>query len=117
MSSEDPSPEKQSASAVSPNRVTLSKWVNEPFPPWEQLLTAHDVVRLTRRPRWLLHGMTLIGRFPRRLCFHGRGIGWLRNDVLEWMAEDLQVAGCHAQAVRVCAARRNRSGCSARKAP
>jgi hypothetical protein len=36
--------------------------------------------------------------------------------VLEWMAKGLQVAGCHAQAKRVCAARRNRLGCSARKA-
>jgi len=51
MSPEDLSSEERAASAAFPDRVTLSKWVNERFPPWEQLLTAHDVARLTRRRR------------------------------------------------------------------
>ena len=41
------------ASAPSRN-VVLSPWVNEPLPAWEELLSAHDVARLTRRPRWVL---------------------------------------------------------------
>ena len=31
--------------------VRLSKWVNEPYPPWTEILTAHDLARLTRRRR------------------------------------------------------------------
>jgi hypothetical protein len=50
--------------------VTLSRWINEPYPPLTELLSAHDVARLTRRPRWLLVGLELIGRFfPERRGF------------------------------------------------
>src|SRR5437016_14132194 len=87
MSPEDLPSEERAASAASPDRVTLSKWVNERFPPWEQLLSAHDVARLTRRPRWVLLGLTLLGRFPRKHCFHGRRIAWLRDDVLDWIGK------------------------------
>ncbi len=69
-------------------RVLLSRWVNEPFPPWDQILTAHEVARLARRPPWLVSGMAVIGRFPRKHRFRGRGIGWLRSDVLSWLAQD-----------------------------
>ena len=64
-------------------QVSLSKWVNERIPSFQELLTAHDVARLTRRHRWVLTALTLFGRFPRRQRFHGRRIGWLRSDVLE----------------------------------
>jgi integrase len=64
MSPQDlPSNDERAPCAASPDRVTLSKWVNERFPPWEQLLSAHDVARLTRRPRWVLLGLMLLGRF------------------------------------------------------
>src|SRR5688572_2221516 len=69
--------------------ITLSRWINEPYPPLTELLSAHDVARLTRRPRWLLVGLALIGRFPKRVRFRGRALGWWLSDVLEWMAKDL----------------------------
>jgi predicted DNA-binding transcriptional regulator AlpA len=69
--------------------IVLSRWINEPYPPLTELLSAHDVARLTRRPRWLLVGLVLIGRFPRKARFRGRAVGWWLSDVLEWMARDL----------------------------
>lgn len=93
MSSEPSSPDASIRSAVSKN-VSLSPWVNERFPAWDQLLSSHDVARLTRRPRWVLLGMMALGRFPRKHRFHGRQIGWLRNDVLDWIAEDTALVIC-----------------------
>jgi predicted DNA-binding transcriptional regulator AlpA len=82
--------------AIAPSRnVVLSPWVNESLPAWEELLSAHDVARLTRRPRWVLASLVLLGRFPRKCRYHGRGIGWLRSDVLDWIAKDLRIASCH----------------------
>jgi predicted DNA-binding transcriptional regulator AlpA len=72
-----------------PTPVRLSRWVNEPYPPITELLSAHDVARLTRRPRWMIWGLRLIGRFPRKARYRGRRVGWRRSDVLEWMARDL----------------------------
>lgn len=80
-------------STVSKN-VSLSPWVNERFPGWDQLLSAHDVARLTRRSRWVLLGMMVLGRFPRKRRFHGRRIGWLRSDVLAWVTEDVDPVTC-----------------------
>jgi predicted DNA-binding transcriptional regulator AlpA len=126
MSPEDLSSEERAASAASPEIVTLSKWVNERFPPWEQLLSAHDVARLTRRPRWVLLGLTLLGRFPRKHCFHGRRIGWLRDDVLDWIGKGANFdAGrtslfppklVRLDRTGLCAARRSRNSCSTRRA-
>jgi predicted DNA-binding transcriptional regulator AlpA len=126
MSPEDLSSEERAASAASPEIVTLSKWVNERFPPWEQLLSAHDVARLTRRPRWVLLGLTLLGRFPRKHCFHGRRIGWLRDDVLDWIGKGASFdAGrtslfppklVRLDRTGLCAARRSRNSCSTRRA-
>jgi predicted DNA-binding transcriptional regulator AlpA len=65
--------------------VSLSPWVNEPLPPWHQILTAHDVARLTRRNRWMLTALTLIGRFPEKRRFRGRAVGWSRQDVDQWL--------------------------------
>ena len=79
---------KTSADETQPP-VVLSRWVNEPYPSLTELLSAHDVARLTRRPRWMVLGLTLIGQFPARARFRGRKIGWRRIDVLEWMARDL----------------------------
>jgi predicted DNA-binding transcriptional regulator AlpA len=66
--------------------VTLSPWVNERLPSFQELLSAHDVARLTRRPKLILTGLMLLGRFPKKCRFRGRQIGWLRADVLDWMA-------------------------------
>jgi predicted DNA-binding transcriptional regulator AlpA len=79
---------EQAPPLVPSKRVVLSKWVNERPPPWGELLSAHHVARLTRRPRWLLLGMTLVGRFPRKQRYQGHHIGWLRSDVLAWIAKE-----------------------------
>jgi predicted DNA-binding transcriptional regulator AlpA len=69
-------------------QVSLSKWVNEKLPPWTELLTAHEVARLTRRHRWILSALTLLGRFPKQERFRGRAIGWKRHDVERWLRSD-----------------------------
>jgi hypothetical protein len=66
-------------------RVSISRWVNEPFPAWDQILTAHDVARLIRRPPWVLSSMAAVGQFPRKQRFRGKKIGWRKTDILEWM--------------------------------
>jgi predicted DNA-binding transcriptional regulator AlpA len=76
----------QPASPAASCRVSLSPYVNELFPNWEELLSAHDVARLTRRPRWMLASLALVGRFPRKQRFHGRDIGWLKAEVIAWMS-------------------------------
>src|SRR5256885_439956 len=103
------SPAPQAASARASNSVSLSPWVNERFPAWEQLLSAHDVARLTRRPRWIVLSLAMVGRFPRKRRFHGRGIGWLRSDVVHLLAEGLSASKLHRfseRAPRRCLTRR-----------
>ena len=68
--------------------VSLSRWVNEGLPSCQALLTAHEVARLTRRPRWVLEALTLFRRFPKKQRFHGRRIGWRRHEVLLWLGSD-----------------------------
>src|SRR6267378_389874 len=79
----------QKARAVA---VTISPWVNEPLPDIHGILSSRDLARLTRRPRWVLYGLALIGKFPRRKRYRGRLVGWCRAEVLEWMARELTVA-------------------------
>jgi hypothetical protein len=67
-------------------QVLISQWVNEPYPAWDLLLTAHDVARLIRRPPWIIRSLTAVGKFPKKQRFHGKNVGWLKADVLEWMA-------------------------------
>lgn len=107
MNSDKSSPVQPAPLAAS-YRVSLSPYVNEQFPNWEELLSAHDVARLTRRPRWMLLSLVLFGRFPRKRRFHGRGIGWLRSDVVHWLSKDLRATTCHsapAQTLRPSVAR------------
>jgi predicted DNA-binding transcriptional regulator AlpA len=66
-------------------RVSISRWVNEPYPAWDQILTAHDVARLVRRPPWVFGSMAAVGQFPQIQRFRGKPIGWLKADILEWM--------------------------------
>jgi predicted DNA-binding transcriptional regulator AlpA len=79
------------------HRVSLSPYVNEQFPNWEEMLSAHDVARLTRRPRWMVLSLALLGRFPRKRRFHGRDIGWLRPDVVRWLSKDLRASTYHVR--------------------
>jgi predicted DNA-binding transcriptional regulator AlpA len=98
----------QPASPAASYRVSLSPYVNERFPNWEELLSSHDVARLTRRPRWMVLSLALLGRFPRKRRFHGRGIGWLRSDVVRWLSKDLRASTYHvgpAQTLRPRVAR------------
>ncbi len=91
--------------------VFISKWVNKAFPPWDQILTAHDVARLTRRHPWELWALTLVRRFPKRCRFHGRAIGWLRSDVLGWISDRSGVQKTVAvKTVRTRASKDSRQG-------
>jgi len=93
--------------------VTISPWVNEPLPNIQELLCSRDLARLTRRPRWELFGLALIGKFPRKKRYRGRPVGWCRAEVLEWMTRELAV-GAEAQerlnAPRRCARRAPQQG-------
>ena len=91
MKSELPNSKLNSGLRLSCARVALSPWVNEPLPAWQSILSAHDVARLTRRPGWILCGLALVGRFPRKCQYRGRRIGWLRSDVLAWMTRELTI--------------------------
>lgn len=90
--------------------VTLSRWVNEPLPPFQELLSAHDVARLTRRPKLVLSGLVLLRRFPQKRRYRGRQIGWLRADVIDWMARDLALDDAES-APRRCARANPRQPC------
>jgi predicted DNA-binding transcriptional regulator AlpA len=74
-----------------PSKLMVSRWVNEPLLPWPELLTAHDVARLTRRPTWWLRSMSLVGKFPKRRRFRGHTAGWFRADVADWLSRALRV--------------------------
>lgn len=102
---------KPIATANKVTSVVISPWVNEPHPPLHNLLSSHDVARLTRRPSWLITSLSLIGRFPRKAKFHGRRTGWLRCEVLDWMARELSVVSEKAPARCACAGRQPRQAC------
>jgi predicted DNA-binding transcriptional regulator AlpA len=89
-------------------RVSISRWVNEPYPAWDRILTAHDVARLIRRPPWMLCSMAAIGQFPKRQRFRGKNIGWLRADILDWMARSSR-SGVAAMSAKTNCCRRRRS--------
>jgi predicted DNA-binding transcriptional regulator AlpA len=91
--------------------IMLSRWINEPYPPVTELLSAHDVARLTRRSRWLLMGLALIGRFPKKARFRGRPFGWWRSDVLDWMSRDLALKGHYITSSRQCLRGQPRQTC------
>lgn len=95
--------------------VTLSPWVNEPPPNIHEILCSRDLVRLTRRSRWELLGLQLIGKFPQRKRYRGRPLGWCKTEVLEWMAGGLSVAAADSterlNGTRRCARRHARQGC------
>jgi hypothetical protein len=71
--------------------ITISPWVNEPLPNIQGILCSRDLARLTRRPRWVLCGLALMGKFPRKKRYRGRVVGWCRAEVLEWMTRELAV--------------------------
>ena len=82
--------QERPSAATARQEVSISKWVNERAPPWDDILTAHDVARLTRRHPWHLSALMWIGRFPAQQRFRGRRLGWLRSDVVSWLAKELR---------------------------
>jgi hypothetical protein len=87
MSPKDFCPEQRAPSSAFSNSVILSRWVNERFPAWGQLLSAHDVARLTRRPQWMVLSLVLLADFPANSASTGAksvgydltcSIGWRR---------------------------------------
>lgn len=97
----------QAASSARRN-VALSPWVNERFPAWTELLSAHDVARLTRRHPLILSVLAALGKFPRELRFRGRGVGWSRSEIADWLTKsqgdldrDCQRSGDHCSVLRV----------------
>jgi predicted DNA-binding transcriptional regulator AlpA len=92
MNSEDSLVPSRASPEVHSRSVALSPWINEHFPPWHEILTAHDVARLTRRHQWEVCALALVGRFPRKRRFRGRSIGWSRSDVLAWLTKNLRTA-------------------------
>jgi predicted DNA-binding transcriptional regulator AlpA len=86
------SPTSASQDQVSPSHfaahIRLSPWVNERLPDWEDLLTAHDVARLTRRRRWVISALTLMQRFPQKIRYRDQRVGWLKSDIVNWLAKD-----------------------------
>jgi predicted DNA-binding transcriptional regulator AlpA len=91
--------------------VILSRWVNELPPPFQELLSAHDVARLTRRPKLLISGLVLLRRFPKKRRYRGRQVGWLRADVLDWMSRDLALDETSQPAPRHCLRPHPRQAC------
>jgi predicted DNA-binding transcriptional regulator AlpA len=94
--------------------VRISPWVNEPLQDVRGILCSRDLARLTRRPRWELFGLALIGKFPRKKRYRGRPIGWCRAEVLEWMTRELAIVpGTEERfdASRRCARRPARQQC------
>jgi len=87
MSSIDSTSDPQVAAETRSRKVFLSQYVNDRLPSWEGLLSAHDVSRLTRRPRWAPAALTLFGKFPTPAKFRGRAISWYRGDVAGWMGK------------------------------
>ena len=85
MSTTDSVPRTLFPPAIVAPTVLLSKRVNEPFPPLNLILSAHDVARLTRRHRWLLFALTAVGRFPKQQRCRGHAIGWHRHDLARWL--------------------------------
>jgi hypothetical protein len=76
------------AAPASSHHVGLSPYVNEEFPNWEELLSAHNVAQPTRRPHYIALSLALLGRLPRIRGFCNRGIGWLLSEVLRSLTRD-----------------------------
>src|SRR6516162_9218008 len=84
--------EETGSASAEPNtlKVTLPWWVNDRPPALGDILTAYDLARLTRRPKWALTLLSLLGWLPRKQQFRGRRIGWSRSQVEQWLrAEEI----------------------------
>ena len=91
--------------------LRLPRWVNEPLPDLRAILSANEISRLTRRPRWLLLGLTVLGRFPKQRTHCGKPVGWHRADVLDWLTQNMAVEDDCKVHARNCRSARPRQGC------
>jgi len=109
----DPSTQAANRPAARTGRhgLQLSHWINEPLPDLRLILSGHDVSRLTRRPRWLLIGLALLGRFPKQRRYHGRPVGWHRSDILDWLSHGLSISAECPSTPRRCPRRHPRQSC------
>ena len=91
--------------------VYLTRWVNEPLPDLRAILSASEISRLTRRPRWLLLGLAVLGRFPKQRTHCGKPVGWHRADVLDWLTHNMAIEADlpgttrhrhHARPMQIC---------------
>ena len=90
--------------------LRLPRWVNEPLPDLRALLSASEISRLTRRPRWLLLGLAVLGRFPKQRTHCGKPVGWHRADVLDWLTQNMTIENCNVDS-RTCRSARPRQAC------
>ena len=91
--------------------VYLPRWVNEPLPDLRAILSAGEISRLTRRPRWLLLGLAVLGRFPKQRTHCGKPVGWHRADVLDWLTQNMAIEDdCKVEA-RTCRSAKPRQAC------
>lgn len=74
-----------------PQNLRLPRWVNEPLPDLRAILSASEISRLTRRPRWLLLGLAVLGQFPKQRTHCGKPVGWHRADVLDWLTQNMTI--------------------------
>jgi hypothetical protein len=88
--------------------VSVPRWIHERFPPLHELLCTHDVARLSRRLRWVIAGLCLIGRFTKKLKLHKRVIRRHRSEAVAWLAENLGITRSHGKAKRSGARRHRR---------
>jgi predicted DNA-binding transcriptional regulator AlpA len=57
----------------------------------DQVLSTHDVERITGKHRCTIYRWVLAGAFPPRRA--GGGRGWLRSDVERWLKDDRSSKG------------------------
>lgn len=91
--------------------VRLPRWVNEPLPDVRAILSGREISRLTRRPRWLLLGLAVVGRFPKQCTHRGKSIGWHRADVLDWLTQHMTIDSDPAPETRNCRRTRPSQAC------
>ena len=91
--------------------LRLPRWVNEPLPDLRALLSASEISRLTRRPRWLLLGLAVLGRFPKQRTHCGKPVGWHRADVLDWLTQHMTIEDARTSDPRACRSVRPRQAC------
>lgn len=91
--------------------VELPRWVNEPLLDVHEILSGHEISRLTRRPRRLLLGLAAIGQFPKRRTHGGKPVGWHRADVLDWLTQHMTMEPDCQTTERTCRQSRPRQAC------